>query len=278
MDRMRQIDASTYQRTHALFAAKRDILPARAVERLAREVVERLAAVRGEGAAVDEAGAESLIDTGLVNSFCDILLADDASAALTFVTTDLASTVADRATVFLYISAAARQLGARWETDEVSFTQVTLAVGKLYALVRSIGSRATRTAIARQPQKSALFASLPGEQHTLGVTIAAEVFRDAGWDIDLQIDRSHEELLARVEQVRPSVVGLSLSNSAGFDALTRLVIALRLAQPDVLIAVAGGPDTTPEKLQTLVDLDLVVTDARQAQDDLMRLLQRRSDT
>jgi methanogenic corrinoid protein MtbC1 len=158
----------------------------------------------------------------------------------------------------------------------VSFTQVTLAVGKLYALVRSIGSSATRPPFNHQLQKSALFASVPGEQHTLGVTIAAEVFRDAGWDIELQIDRSHEELLGRVDVLRPSIVGLSLSSSAGFDALTRLAVALRLTHPDVLIAVAGGTDASPDKLRTLVDLDIVVTDAREAQDDLIRLLKVRS--
>jgi methanogenic corrinoid protein MtbC1 len=194
---------------------------------------------------------------------------------LTYVTEELAPTVASRTTLFIYIAAASRQLGARWEADEVSFTEVTLAVGKLYALVRSIGSSVRRAPIARALQKSALFASVPGEQHTLGVTIAAEVFRDAGWDVDLQLDRSHEELLARVDATMPAVVGLSLSGPARLDALVRLVVAVRLAKPDALIAVASGGDGKPETLRTVVDLDLVITDVRQAQLELSRLLQRR---
>jgi hypothetical protein len=114
-----------------------------------------------------------------------------------------------------------------------------------------------------------------GTPLTLGVTIAAEVFRDPGWDVDLQLDRIHEELLARVDATLPAVVGLSLRSAARLDALVRLVVAVRLARPDALVAVASGGDGKPEILWTVVDLDLVITDVRQAQLDLSRMLQGR---
>ena len=260
-----EIDAELYARTSGLFAAKRSLLPPEAVERLAREVVERLAAARR--------GTDSPApDRQVVDAFCDVLLSDDPAAPLRFLEDNLASLVSRRTALYGYISAASRRLGAMWVADEVTFVEVTLSVGKLYALVRAIGSRRARPPVADHPRKHALFACVPGEQHTMGVAIAAEVFRDAGWDIDLQLGASHEELMARAERMQPAVAGLSLSGAGGLDALARLVVSLRLTLPDIVIAVAGGDSVDAETLHALVDLDLVITDAKQAEGDLDRLV------
>jgi MerR family transcriptional regulator, light-induced transcriptional regulator len=269
-----KIDADLYARTSNLFEAKRSALAPDAVERLAREVVERLAAARRGDPDVLVAPALPAPDRRMVNAFCDVLLAPDPTAPLRFLEQDLAPLVAERTALYSYISAASRRLGEMWDADQVTFVDVTLSVGKLYALVRAIGSNRTRPPIADHPRKYALFASVPGEQHTMGVAIAAELFRDAGWDIDLQVGATHDELLVRAERMQPVVAGLSLSGVAGLDALARLVVSLRLTLPDIVIAVAGGADIESETLRNLVDLDLVITDAKQAQSDLDRLVRR----
>ncbi|TVQ04925.1 MAG: cobalamin B12-binding domain-containing protein [Roseinatronobacter sp.] len=266
------INPALYTRTQSLFDAKRRKLPPDAVERLAREVVERLAEKRdvlnGRVAALPPA----VTNPELVNTFCDILLAPDASIALRFLEESLSPVVAERGDLYGYIAAASRQLGERWDADEVTYLQVTLAVGKLYAVVRSVGASRDAEYVDPNPRKYAVFANVPGEQHTLGVSVAAEVFRDAGWEISLQLDRSHAELVECVSANRPAVIGLSLSSPMGLDPLVRLVIALRLALPTIIIAVAGGDDTDEDTLRTLVDLDLVITNAEQAQSDLSRIL------
>lgn len=266
------INPALYTRTQSLFDAKRRKLPPDAVERLAREVVERLAEKRDVlNGRVTELVPPST-DPEMVAAFCDILLAPDASVALRFLEDRLSPIVKERGDLYGYIAAASRELGERWDAGEVTFLDVTLAVGKLYALVRSVGSGRDAGYFEANPNKYAVFANVPGEQHTLGVSVAAEVFRDAGWEISLQLDRSHAELIDCVSTIRPAVIGLSLSSAMGLDPLVRLVIALRLALPDIVIAVAGGEDTDEDTLRTLVDLDLVITNAEQAQSDLSRLL------
>ena len=266
------INPALYTRTQNLFDAKRRKLPPDAVERLARDVVERLAEQRDlvNGAVVSVPSAATAPE--LVTTFCDILLAPDASIALRFLEDQLSPVVAERGNLYEYIAAASRQLGQRWDTGEVTYLQVTLAAGKLYALVRSVGAHRDAEFVDPNPSKNAIFANVPGEQHTLGVSVAAEVFRDVGWEISLQLNRSHDELIEYAIVNRPRVVGLSLSSPVGLDPLVRLVIALRLALPNIIIAVAGGEDTDEELLRALVDLDLVITSAEQAQAALSHML------
>lgn len=270
-----EFDVDLYTHAEGLFAAKRAKLRPEAVICLARDVISRLAIVKSAPDGQPHPRAPGLVYPDLVESFCAVLLEEDASMCLRFFEDQLVPIVEQRADLYDYISEASRKLGEKWDEDEVSFLQVTIAAGKLYALVRSVAAREPRAPVAGRSIQCALFASVPGEQHTLGVTIAAEVFRTAGWDIDLLISRSHDELLERACMTHPPVVGLSVSNSAGLDTLARLVVALRLASPDTIIAVAAGPDINHDVLCAMVDLDLVITDARSAQVKLARMLQRR---
>ncbi|ATX67143.1 cobalamin B12-binding domain-containing protein [Roseinatronobacter bogoriensis] len=266
------INPALYTRTQSLFVAKRQKLAPDAVERLAREVVERLAQKRDHLNGANSPQPTNATNPELVATFCDILLAPDASIALRFLEDQLSPVVAERGNLYEYIAAASRQLGERWDTGEVTYLQVTLAVGKLYALVRSVGAHRDAEYVDPNPSKNAVFANVPGEQHTLGVSVAAEVFRDVGWEISLQLNRSHDELIEYIIANRPTVIGLSLSSPVGLDPLVRLVIAIRLALPNIIIAVAGGEDTDEALLKALVDLDLVITNAEQAQTALSHML------
>lgn len=267
-----QFDLDTYTRTQELFAAKCKTFDPAAVTSLARDVISRLASEKRHASPASRAISSTTTEPELVVAFCDVLLAYDAAAPLRFLENDLAPVVRARNDLYDYIAAASRLLGVKWDEGEVSYLKVTVATGKLYALVRSVGTARAGVQTGADPQKSAIFASVPGEQHTLGVTVAAEVFRDAGWDIALIVNQTHDALLARAEILQPPVVGLSISNSSRLDALGHLIVALRLTLPKTIIAVAGGPDIDNQTLRDLVDLDIVISDARTAQADLSELL------
>jgi len=162
-----------------------------------------------------------------------------------------------------YVAGAARRLGDRWDRREVTLSDVTVGTGHLYALMRSMQAEPHD----RPPfdnRRVALFATVPGEEHGLGITMAADLFRDEGWQIDLQIGSDHESLLARIDRSEPRVIGLSLSSEARLDALVRLVVAVRLILPGSVIGVAPASSIDPERLRNLVDIDLVFTDAPSA--------------
>lgn len=267
-----EFDVDLYSRTRGLFAEKQRAFGPHAVENLARDVINRLSSEREAASNAVRDIAPSTVQPAVVERFCDALCDADCGAPLRFLESELAPIVTQRDDLYDCIAAASRRLGEKWDDDELSFLQVTIAAGKLYALVRSVRARNPSDTSGARANKSALFASVPGEQHTLGVTIAAEVFRNAGWNIDLVISRSHDELLERAALTLPPVVGFSVSNSAGLVTLARLIVALRLTLPQSIFAVATGPDINNDMPHTLVDIDLVISDAKTAQVDLSRLL------
>jgi len=267
-----KFDTETYTRTQALFATKREAFAPDSVTVLARDVISRLAEEKRQATTTSGNIVSMTIDPDMVDAFCDVLLGYDPAAPLRFLEQTLAPVVVRRSDLYEHIACASRRLGAKWDAEEVSYLQVTVAAGKLYALVRAVGSGTAQRELAHNRAKRALFASVPGEQHTLGVTIAAEMFRNAGWDITLMINQSHEELIDRAAAIHPPVIGLSISNSDGLDRLARLVVATRLTLANTVVAVAAGPEIDKSMLQSVVDLDLVITDAQTAQAEITKAM------
>lgn len=261
---MPALDVETFARTALRFAAKRRALAPNSVETMTGEIVRRLATeVAGNGA--------SLPDDSL-GAFCMALVQPGPEAALGFIRARQAEG-ANRPDIYLgYIAAAARALGEAWDNNRLSLTEVTIGTGHLYALMRALRTEAEQDRATFDARRCALFAAVPGEDHGIGITVAADLFRDAGWDIDLQLATDHDALLARAERTQPRVVGLSLSTQGRLPALARLVVGLRLALPRAVIGVAPAATLDAGMIGDLLDVDLVLGDADTARTELERLI------
>lgn len=267
------IDPDLFGHTTRLFEAKRRLLAPALVEGFARQVVTRLAATL----AGRRPASPNHISPESVAAFCDLLLQPDQNRrALAFVMARRTegATIED---IYLgYIGPAARLLGERWETDTLTAFQVTLGAGTLYALMRSLRNASTANP-SQETGRSALFASVPGEQHGIGVTVAADMFRQAGWDIDLQLGLDHSGLVDHVARTRPGVIGLSLSTADRLPELVQTVLGLRLVVPHAVIGVAHGGDLFAADIQRIADVDLIFDDAASAIDALERRMQPHTD-
>lgn len=262
------VSAEIYQRSVEVFRNKRNYLPPEQLKDLAAEVVHRLVSMRK----ATDAYAEQDVDAQQVSGFCEALMHPAPEKALAFVANLQAQGVTRQHLRFGLIAGVARLLGERWDRDEVSFVDVTVATGHLYAVLRAasadLGTR--RTPI--RPERRALFASVPDETHTLGVTLAADAFRDAGWDIELKLAESHDSLVQHADKAKPLVIGLSLSTKARLPDLIRLVLALRIVTPSAIIGVAPALDMSDDEILQLVDADMVFRHAGRALADLERRL------
>ena len=87
--------------------------------------------------------------------------------------------------------------------------------------------------------REALFATAPGEKHVLGISMAADHFREAGWRIDLHINSEEDELVESVSKGGYAIVGLGASSQADVAALTHACTALRFASPRTMIFIGG---------------------------------------
>ncbi|MDG3041738.1 cobalamin B12-binding domain-containing protein [Roseicyclus marinus] len=255
-----------------IFARKGRTLPIHAVKGFATEVVQRILSMDARAEFVDDAK----VSAKRLGAFCDTLLQPLPEKALAFVAALEAEGVTPDVIRYGYIAGAARLLGDRWDRNKVDFTEVAIATGRLYALIRAVKPDHQEHHGVHRGTRSALFASVPGETHTLGITLAADTFRNHGWDIDLRVSEDHDSLVRLVQHARPAVIGLSLSTRGRLADLIRLVLALRIVVPRAIIGVAPALEMSDTEITDIVDIDLVFRDARTALADLDRLLRLRA--
>jgi methanogenic corrinoid protein MtbC1 len=265
-------DAEIFSRTASLFATKRESFAPEAVEVLANDIVRRLASIRPRQPRFETPE----ISDDSIDAFCETLIQPSPAAALQFIEDRRAQGVTQQGVYLGYITAGARSLGQGWDEDRFSFLEVTYGTGHLYALMRALRAETSSTRPAFDGWRCALFATVPGEQHGLGVTVAADLFREAGWDIDLRIATDHDGLVSHVEDTQPHIIGLSLSTEQRLDALVRLVVAMRITMPSAIIGVAPAANIDAARLHDLVDIDLVFDDVPSACRELERLIRFRA--
>jgi len=206
-------------------------LPEDLVASLAREVILRVASRTVAAAVARPVSQEELL------AFSTALASDSPKSAAQIIA---AEREAGRPAEDIYVNLlapAARQLGDMWNSDHITFAQVTVGSGRIFAIMRSMRHMFETSAPAEEP--AVIFASVPGETHTLGVRMAADFFRTDGWNISLLIGLSHDDLLAEIAQISSRMVGLSFSGEHSLEALSQLIVALHICAPHLSIVICG---------------------------------------
>jgi methanogenic corrinoid protein MtbC1 len=235
----------------------REHLPGTALHALAAEVMARL-----ERRAPRP--SEALPHHDDIEALCDALLAPEEDLAADMVLRARLDGMSIDMIYLGYLAGAARGLGVRWDEDRATSAQMTVAAGRIYAIMRGLRQSFVADQVLRPAQQRALFASVPGEIHTLGVTMAADWFRRRGWQIDLRTGLSHHDLVAAAEPEAYPVIGLSAGSDRMVFPLARLIVALRISNPRAWIMVSGKIGDAVADICTLVDADGVVEDTEAA--------------
>jgi DNA-binding transcriptional MerR regulator len=160
-----------------------------------------------------------------------------------------------------------RQLGERWERQEVTVAQEhfasRLVEGRLLALARGWN---------RGPGRRAVLACPSGEQHTLPLVCFGLVLRTRGWrNIYLGADTPASTVQMAADTVDADVVVLSAAASDRFVPIEKQLRALARARPLML---AGG-GATPE-LAAALDLECLTDDPATAAEAMSRRFVARS--
>ncbi|MCF8163122.1 MAG: cobalamin B12-binding domain-containing protein [Polynucleobacter sp.] len=174
--------------------------------------------------------------------FAQLCIESDAYAPDTFVQSLIAEGLASDA-IFLHLLApAARHLGYLWEDDICDFTQVTIGLVRMQQMTLRLGSEFQQQRKVAMDGMRALFAPVPGSQHTFGVLMVSEFFRREGWQVWMELGSSESVLLAAVEKDWFDVIGLSVGIEAHVESLTDTIRHIRLSSANrsakILI---GGP-------------------------------------
>jgi MerR family transcriptional regulator, light-induced transcriptional regulator len=196
---------------------------------------------------------------------CDALLrSDEAAASAQILQAHQAGVPID--TIYQgYLSGAAQQLGKMWDDDRVSSAEVVIAAGLIYGLMRGMRRLFGAETQILPDEFRAAFAATPGETHTLGVTMAADLLRRHGWQIDLSVGLDHDALVDKMGQHPFPIIGLSASSSRMIFPLARLIVALRLSNPGAWIMVNGKITDLEPDILSLVDADGIANDLESAE-------------
>lgn len=140
------------------------------------------------------------------------------------------------------LAPAAKHLGVLWVEDLCDFTDVTIALGRLQHLLQELspafGTEVEFPANARR----ALLVPAPGEQHTFGLSMVAEFFMHAGWEVAGGQGAYRDEAIDMVRREWFDVIGFSVGSEARLDWLTSCITSVRQASRNKEIGVlVGGP-------------------------------------
>ena len=135
------------------------------------------------------------------------------------------------------ITPALRTLGEMWEADHVSASRVLVAASRVFAVMRGIEGPEQHDVY--RLGRRAVFATLPGESHTIGVSMAADLLRRQDWIVKLKIEAEAEEILSEIAQSGIDILGLSVNCDRFVVPLGDLVRDLKTRFPNLKILVSG---------------------------------------
>ena len=157
----------------------------------------------------------------------------------------------------------ARRLGVLWEEDSCDFLDVTIGLWRLQEVMREIAWGSSQITGPMSGPRRALFAPMPGEQHSFGATMVHEVFGRAGWDSEVLICPEPREIVAKVARRSYDVIGLTISCDASIVPLGDLIKAIRSVSmcPEIQIVVGGHAVNVNPSLAGEVGADGTAPDA-----------------
>ena len=264
---VQNLDVDHYANVQARLRQLKSQLPQTLVESLAREVIRQMT-----GHVVPDIVQSP--DADIIAQLCEALISEDDQAGARFIRQARDDGATDEAIYLNYLAGAALTLGTWWEEDRVSFAEVTYGTSRMYAIMRAM--RRELPIAVHKPHKAAVFATVPGESHFLGVSMAADLLRKDGWDIDLKIGLGHDELVDEIARSGMILIGLSASSDQTLEALSKLVVAVRIRSPQAAIFVSGHiAIERPETLE-LMDVDGFAADFQSAKAMLEAHLAKRA--
>lgn len=201
-----------------------------------------------------------------VDEFVDLLLYQSPDVAAQYVAA-LRSQGTSLPVIYLdLLSPAARRLGEMWETDEATFSDVTIGLCHMHQVLLEFSRCFDETRDAAMNGRSALIVPAPGEQHTFGLFIVIEFFRRAGWNCWSGTPRTRDELRELADGRDFDVIGLSVSAERNLDAIADHIGRLRndTRNGDALILAGGQPFLKDPELARQLGADATAADGEQA--------------
>ena len=198
-----------------------------------------------------------------VDTFVQLVIENEADVAARYVDS-LRAEGFPIATLYLDLLApAARRLGDMWDTDDVSFADVTIGVCRMHQVLLEFTRCFDATTKNGDDSQTALIAPAPGEQHTFGLFMVMEFLRREGWTCYSGTPSTRKEFLKLANSADFRLIGLSISADRNLQEAGQLIKDLR-RRTDAKILVGGRCVLESPKLVDELGADAMARDGREA--------------
>ncbi|MET0543060.1 MAG: cobalamin B12-binding domain-containing protein [Variovorax sp.] len=215
-----------------------------------------------------------------VEDFVRLLLAREEVAAHAFIDMLVQRGMTVETLYLDLLAPSAQHLDYLWSQDLCEFTDVTLGLARLQRLLHevSLSMRGTESAL-RSNARRVLLMPACGEQQTFGLSMVAEFFHSAGWEVDCGGNLHGAPAVDLTQTEWFDVIGLAAGSETGLEPLRRCIRDLRQASRNKQVGVlVGGPIFAghPERVK-FVGADACGLDGKQAPAHAERLIAARAN-
>jgi len=253
---------------------RRTLQPVAVVKTIKTQIIPKIVLALRKAPAQTPAASSAQGNPGIVERFVALALGPNDGASSAYVEDMLAHGESVEAIFLDLLAPAARHMGHLWDTDATDFATVTLAMGRLQRIMRGLGDRFCVEAHGNG--ESVLLTIIPGEQHSFGLSMVAEFFRRAGWNLCTGPFSSHQELTSLVHSHWFDIIGFSVSSERRLDELKRDIHHIRRDSRNRQVGIIlGGPMVIahPDLVASL-GADMMSADATTAPQQAHGLVQR----
>ena len=217
------------------------------------------------------------IDAADVEAFAPLAMQVGADGLLSHVEAIIARGVSFDDLLVDLLAPAARLLGEYWESDRCDFVDVTMGLWRLQEVIHEISARMPQGRFAGADSRRALFATMPGDQHSFGTVVIEDLFRRDGWLTDRLGDPKTPDVLKRVANEWFDLIGLTVSCESNIAPVVSIIAALRNVSknPRICVMVGGRIFSADPDLAMRVGADGTAPDAKVALQIAGRLVRER---
>jgi methanogenic corrinoid protein MtbC1 len=199
-----------------------------------------------------------------VAAFVGLIIADDLEQAQAVADRVIVHYGGRQALLTNLLTPASRLLGEMWEQDTADFMTVTLGVYRLDQIMKETATAGN--GFFGRPgghDSRILLLPAPGEQHSFGLAMVADMFREGGWCVRSGPAATRNQLLRLVKDEWFDVVGLSISAERAMKGLAATIRALRAASrnPAVHILLGGKAVMDDTERARFLGADATAVDA-----------------
>ncbi len=207
------------------------------------EILPRLISARTRGPENAAKHAETVAQPGLdVPGFVDLIIADDIEQIRAVADQVIVQCGGRDALLHRLLTPAARLLGEMWDQDTCDLMTVTLGVYRLDQIMRETATPDLDEVLLNGHEHRILLLPAPGEQHSFGVAMVADAFREHGWCVRSGPAVTRSKLLRLVRNEWFDVVGLSVSSDRAMKGLASYLRAIRTASCNARVYLMLGGD------------------------------------